>query len=171
MPGSYPGREGSSPSGLTEQGCGVTAARPPPNRPGVGSNPTAPAGWLRCTCSRAASTSACQAGEVGSIPARCFERGTRNADRRTVPHSEIRIPSLGRRPRQLRRTPHAPVVYWPARHSVTVEGRVQFSSGALGSRHGTPTGRATKLKPWRVWVRFPPVLLFASEGAGTPGGL
>src|SRR5262245_40257286 len=39
-------------------------------------------------------------------------------------------------------------------------------------RHGTPTGRATKLKPWRVWVRLPPVLLdVASDGAGTPGGL
>jgi hypothetical protein len=46
MPGSYPGCEGSSPSGLT--GC-----------------------WRR-TCSRSASTLACQAGEAGSIPARCF---------------------------------------------------------------------------------------------------
>src|SRR5262245_27751359 len=55
-----------------KQGCGVTAAWPPPNRPGVGSNPTAPAGRTRRTCSRAASTSACQAGEAGAIPARCF---------------------------------------------------------------------------------------------------
>src|SRR5262245_24028978 len=40
------------------------------------------------------------------------------------------------------------------------------------AKHGTPTGRATKLKPWRVWVRLPPVLLVnASDGAGTPGGL
>ena len=44
-----------------------------------------------------------------------------------------------------------------AHHSVKVEARVQFPSRAL--RHGTPTGRATKLKPWRVWVRLPPVLL------------
>lgn len=56
-----------------------------------------------------------------------------------------------RRPRRARRTPHAPVVYRPARHSVTVEGRVQLSSGALDviAGHGTPIGRATKLKPWR----------------------
>lgn len=43
-----------------------------------------------------------------------------------------------------------------------MEARVQFPSGAL-KQHGTPTGRATKLKPWRVWVRLPPVLLQVSS--------
>jgi hypothetical protein len=59
----------------------------------------------------------------------------------------VRLPpgALGgvrtRRPRRARRTPHAPVVYWPARHSVTVEGRVQFSSGALDGTVRQPAER------------------------------
>lgn len=32
------------------------------------------------------------------------------------------------------------------------------------TRHGAPTGRATKLKPWRVWVRLPLVPLLRAAG-------
>jgi hypothetical protein len=116
--GSYPEGEGSGYPGLT--------------------------GWWRCTCSRAASTSACQAEEVGSIPARCFgkERRTRvvtEACRLGTSAAWVRLPpgalagACTRRPRRARRTPHALVVYRRARHSVTVEGRVQLPSGALTS--------------------------------------
>jgi hypothetical protein len=57
----------------------------------------------------------------------------------------------------------APVEQWLVHHSVTVEARVQFPSGALcfeaNEWHGAPTGRAAELKPRKVWVRIPPVLL------------
>ncbi len=37
--------------------------------------------------------------------------------------------------------------------------------GRLTTWHGTPTGRAAKLKSWCLWVRLPPVLLdYASVG-------
>src|SRR5579859_8221039 len=54
--------------------------------------------------------------------------------------------------------------------------RSGFQSDETGStpvrsarRHGTPTGRAAKLKPWNVWVRLPPVLLKESSKFRVPG--
>jgi hypothetical protein len=44
-------------------------------------------------------------------------------------------------------------------HATLSRWKDEFDSRQGRFWHGTPTGRATKLKPWRVWVRLPPVLL------------
>ncbi len=41
--------------------------------------------------------------------------------------------------------------------------------GRLKTWHGTPTGRAAKLKPWCLWVRLPPVLLKTCVGWALAG--
>ena len=46
---------------------------------------------------------------------------------------------------------------------------VQIPSGTLKTWHGTPTGRAAKLKPWCLWVRLPPVLLKTCVGWALAG--
>jgi hypothetical protein len=69
-------------------------------------------------------------------------------------HSAIRTPhsALGRGDPAGQGGPlNAPVEQWRVHHSVKVEARVQFPSGALleFGRHGTPIGRAAELKPRR----------------------
>src|SRR5258706_15128970 len=59
--------------------------------------------------------------------------------------------------------PTGPSEYWPHRSSLECSSPCHgedrgFKSRMGRLRHGTPTGRAAKLKPWIVRVRIPPVL-------------
>src|ERR1051326_7242492 len=90
-----------------------------------------------------------------------------------VGHWFLDIGHSPRRHRRARRTPHALVVQWE--HTILSRWRHGFNSRLgrwIDRWHGTPTGRATKLKPWSVWVRLPPVLLETRVGrrwdAGRP---
>ena len=51
------------------------------------------------------------------------------------------------------------VVEWPQRLALNEERSVRFRPPVLLQGPGTPTGRAARLKPERVWVRLPPWVL------------